>query len=225
MAGKASSDAQVMPHVGMKAPWHLWLVGGFSAIFNSIGAFDYLMTTRHDAAYFEQLGYGVAQIAYFENYPVLPAIFWTVGVFGAVAASVLLLLRSRYTVPVALVALCAQAGLDVISFGFMDRLRGFGVRQATFDVVVPLGQLQNTVVGGGGKRQTHVSTAATSQRDSCKVAPQQTSGCCTGRFLLRFENWLTRMMPRRSSLWRFDIVRSSGYIIARTSHYAIPIRP
>ncbi len=162
--------------------------------------------------------------AYFAYYPVLPAIFWTVGVFGAVAASVLLL-RSRYTVPVALVALCAQAGLDVISFGLMDRLRGFGVRQATFDVVVPLGQLQNTVVGGGGKRQTHVSTAATSQRDSCKVAPQQTSGCCTGRFLLRFENWLTRMMPRRSSLWRFDIVRSSGYIIARTSHCAIPIRP
>ena len=61
------------------------------------------------------MGYGFAQIAYFANYPVLPAIFWTVAVCGAVAASVLLLLRSRYTVPVALVALCAQAGLDVIS--------------------------------------------------------------------------------------------------------------
>ena len=34
---------------------------------------------------------------------------------GTVVASVLLLLRSRYTVPVALVALRAQAGLDVIS--------------------------------------------------------------------------------------------------------------
>ena len=46
MAGKASSDAQAVPYVGMKAPWHLWLVGGFSAIFNSIGAFDYLESAR-----------------------------------------------------------------------------------------------------------------------------------------------------------------------------------
>jgi hypothetical protein len=62
-----------------------------------------------------------------------------VGVFGAVAASVLLLFRSRYTVPVALVALCAQAGLDVISFGLMDRLSVRGLRQSSFDVLVPLG--------------------------------------------------------------------------------------
>ena len=129
----------VVQRVGMKAPWHLWFVGGFSVVFNTIGAFDYLMTRRHNAAYFEQLGYGAAQIAYFEHYPVLPAVFWTVAVFGAVAASVLLLFRSRYTVPVALVALCAHAGLDIISFGFMDRLIVFGVRQSLFDILVPLG--------------------------------------------------------------------------------------
>ena len=139
MANKTDSAAEVEQQVEVKAPWHLWLVGGFLAIFNSIGAFDYLITTRHDAAYFEQMGYGVAQIAYFEQYPVLPAVFWTVGVIGAVAASVLLLFRSRYTVPVALIALCAQAGLDVISFGFMDRLRVFGMRQSAFDILVPLG--------------------------------------------------------------------------------------
>lgn len=61
------------------------------------------------------------------------------GVFGAVAASVLHLFRSRYTVPVALVALCGQAGLDIISIWFMDRLSLFGVRQSLFDILVPLG--------------------------------------------------------------------------------------
>lgn len=121
------------------APWRLWLVGGSAVVFNSIGAFDYVMTRRHEAAYFELLGYNAAHIAYFERYPVVPAVFWTVAVFGAVAASVLLLLRSRYTVPVALVALCAQAGLDIISFVLMDRLSVFGVRQSVFDIVVPLG--------------------------------------------------------------------------------------
>lgn len=125
--------------VGRKAPWHLWLVGGFAVVFNSIGAFDHVMTRRHDAAYFALLDYGAAQIAYFEHYPVLPALFWTVGVLGAVAAALLLLFRSRYTVPVALMALCAQAGLDVISFVFMDRLRVFGVPQSLFDILVPLG--------------------------------------------------------------------------------------
>ena len=126
MASKATGGVQVVRGVGLKAPWHLWLVGGVSLLFNSIGAFDYLMTRRHDAAYFE-------------HYPVLPAAFWTVGVFGAVAASVLLLSRSRYTVPIALAALCAQAGLDIISFGFMGRLSVFGVRQSLFDILVPLG--------------------------------------------------------------------------------------
>ncbi len=55
------------------------------------------------------------------------------------AVSVLLLFRSRYAVPVALVVLCARAGLDIISFGFMDRLSVFGVRQSLFDILVPLG--------------------------------------------------------------------------------------
>jgi hypothetical protein len=73
--------------VGTKAPWHLWLLGGVALVFNIIGLFDYVMTWRQDQAYFELLGYDPAQIAYFANYPVLPAIFWTVGVFGAVAAS------------------------------------------------------------------------------------------------------------------------------------------
>ncbi|MDO8963732.1 MAG: hypothetical protein Q7W30_04480 [Coriobacteriia bacterium] len=125
--------------VGPKAPKHLWLVGGFALVFNGIGLYDYVLTWAQDQAYFELLRYDAAQIAYFANYPVLPAIFWTVSVFGAVAASVLLLFRSRYTVPVALVALCAQAGLDIISFGFMDRLGVRGIRQSLFDILVPLG--------------------------------------------------------------------------------------
>jgi hypothetical protein len=125
--------------VGTKAPLHLWLLGGFALVFNSIGLYDYVMTWRQDQTYFEMLGYDPAQIAYFANYPVLPAIFWTVGVFGAVATSALLLFRSRYAVPVALVALCAQAGLDIISFGFMDRLSVRGVPQSLFDILVPLG--------------------------------------------------------------------------------------
>jgi hypothetical protein len=131
--------AKASPSVGAKAPWHLWVLGVFALIFNGIGAYDWIMTTSQDAAYFNQLGYGAAQIAYFANYPVVPLIFWTVGVFGAVAACVLLLLRSRYAVGVALIALGAQVALDIASFGFMNRLGVFGLRQSVFDIVVPLG--------------------------------------------------------------------------------------
>lgn len=122
-----------------KAPWHLRLFGGFLVIFNGVGAFDYVMTIRNDAGYFERLDYGAAHLAYFEHYPLLPATFWTVAVVGAVGASVLLLLRSRHTVPAAAVAFWSHVALHVITFGFMDRLSVFGLRQSVFDLVVPLG--------------------------------------------------------------------------------------
>jgi hypothetical protein len=122
-----------------KAPWHLWLAGGFALVFNGIGALDYVMTRRQDMAYFELLGYDAAHIDYFAHYPILPSIFWGVGVFGAVAASLLLVFRSRRAVPVTLVALCAQAGLDIITFVFMNRLSVFGLRQSVFDILAPLG--------------------------------------------------------------------------------------
>ena len=34
-----------------KTPWHLWVVGVLSLLWNMIGAFDFYMTQTHNAAY------------------------------------------------------------------------------------------------------------------------------------------------------------------------------
>jgi hypothetical protein len=88
-----------------RPPWHFWVVGPFFVLLYSGGAYDYVMTHRHDAAYFASQGYDDSQIAYFTDYPLVPDVFWTVAVWGALCAAVLLLFRSRWAMPVVLVAL------------------------------------------------------------------------------------------------------------------------
>jgi hypothetical protein len=117
----------------MRPPWHFWAIGLFFVLLYGAGAYDYVMTRRHDAAYFASQNYDDTQIAYFTDYPIVPAVFWTVAVWGALAASMLLLVRSRWATPVVLVALIAQLCLDVVTFAFMDRWQILGPRLALFD--------------------------------------------------------------------------------------------
>src|SRR3546814_17451825 len=49
----------------VKTPWHLWVVGGLSLLWNAIGAFDYTMTKMDNAAYLA--GFTPEQIAYFQS--------------------------------------------------------------------------------------------------------------------------------------------------------------
>jgi len=80
----------------MKTPWHLWVIGLISLLWNAGGAFDYVMTKTANAAYVAN--YTAEQLAYLEAFPAWVSFFWALGVWGAVAGSVLLLLRSRHAV-------------------------------------------------------------------------------------------------------------------------------
>ena len=87
-----------------KTPWHLWAIGIVTLIWNAFGAWDYIMTQQRNEAYLastmEPAGVSVADaIAYFDAYPVWADAAWALGVWGAVAGSILLLLRSRFAVP------------------------------------------------------------------------------------------------------------------------------
>ena len=84
-----------------KAPWHLWLVGLLSLLWNGFGAYDYLMSKTGNRDYLasmmEPSGVTVDDaIAYMDAMPLWANIAWGLGVWGAVAGSVLLLLRSRF---------------------------------------------------------------------------------------------------------------------------------
>jgi hypothetical protein len=79
-----------------KTPVHLWVVGVFSLLWNAFGGFDYTMTQTHNAAYLAS--YTEAQRAWFQSFPAWMVAAWAIGVWGAVAGSILLLLRSRHAV-------------------------------------------------------------------------------------------------------------------------------
>ncbi len=82
----------------IKTPWHLWLVGIVSLLWNAIGAYDYTMTNLRDQAYLDSMGYPAEGIAYLEAFPVWAHSGWALGVWGAIIGSVLLLLRNRFAI-------------------------------------------------------------------------------------------------------------------------------
>ncbi|SKE08622.1 Uncharacterised protein [Mycobacteroides abscessus subsp. abscessus] len=126
------------PEPTPRRPWHIWAVGVGYAVLAAGGAYDYVKALGEDPDYFRSQHYTPEQIRYFTDYPLLPAIFWTIGVWAAVSATVLLLACHRWALLAAAAALGGQLVLDVITFGFRDRWHALGPRLALFDAVVLL---------------------------------------------------------------------------------------
>lgn len=82
----------------VKTPWHLWLVGVLSLLWNGFGAFDFIQTNTRGEAYMRASGFDQAMIDYFLATPTWMYVPWILGVWGAVIGSVLLLLRRRWAV-------------------------------------------------------------------------------------------------------------------------------
>jgi hypothetical protein len=91
-----------------KAPLHLWVVGGASALWNAFGAFDYVMTQTRNAAYLAS--FTESMFEHLEAFPAWMDAAWACGVWGALLGSLLLLARSRYAVSAFVVSI---AGLLV----------------------------------------------------------------------------------------------------------------
>jgi hypothetical protein len=79
-------------------PWHVWLVGALAVLWNSVGAFDYVMTETRNAAYLS--GFTPEQLAYFNSFPAWVVGTWALSVWGGVLGSVLLLMRRRWAAAV-----------------------------------------------------------------------------------------------------------------------------
>jgi hypothetical protein len=90
-----------------RTPWHVWAVGLLSLAWNAIGGIDYTMTQTHNAAYLAAAT--PAQLAWFAGFPAWEVSAWALGVWGAIAGSLLLLARSRNAVAVFGVSLAALA--------------------------------------------------------------------------------------------------------------------
>jgi hypothetical protein len=90
-----------------RTPWHLWLVGGLSLLWNGFGAYDYVMTNTKGDPYLLSMGMTEAQLAYFHEMPAWVTADWAIGVWIGLLGSVLLLLRRRWAVHAFAVSLAA----------------------------------------------------------------------------------------------------------------------
>lgn len=80
------SDTATVP------PKHIWIVGVMSLLWNFMGAMDYAMTRL------KLIALPPDQQAYIDAFPIWVSAGWALGVWGALAGSVLLLFRSTHAV-------------------------------------------------------------------------------------------------------------------------------
>lgn len=106
-----------------KTPWHFWVVGLFSIPWNAFGCVDYTMTMVQGETWLRTMGMTDAQITSFESMPAWMTGVWAVGVWGALAGTVLLLLRMRLAFPVFVVSLVAYVISLVYAYGLSDQAR------------------------------------------------------------------------------------------------------
>jgi hypothetical protein len=97
-----------------RTPWHLWVVGVISAVWNAGGVYDFVMTNVRDVNYLAPLS--DAERAYFFSLPAWTTTAWALGVWGALAGSLLLLLRSRFAIWAFALALAGLAGITLFEW-------------------------------------------------------------------------------------------------------------
>lgn len=84
-----------------RTPIHLWIVGVVSLLWNLFGCYDYFMTRTQGADYIRTMMPGAdaqAIMAYINGFPIYASAGWGFGVWGGLAGSILLLMRSRHAV-------------------------------------------------------------------------------------------------------------------------------
>ncbi|MGV9009870.1 hypothetical protein [Brevundimonas sp.] len=109
-----------MNDMTVRTPWHLWVVGVLAVLWNSIGAFDYVMTMYGGMDYLRQAGMSDAFVAAFERMPMWMSVAWPVAVWSAVLGSVLLLLRSRWAFVSFVVSLIVYIANLVHNYGMSE---------------------------------------------------------------------------------------------------------
>jgi len=126
----------------LKAPWHLWVVGGIAALWNAYGGYDYTMSMTQGATYMATAGMTPEQIAYYDAMPVWMTAVWAIGVWGGVLGSILLLLRGKLAFPVFAVSFAAFLTSLLYVHGLSDggKVMGFmmqdGVKVASSMIVI-----------------------------------------------------------------------------------------
>ncbi len=102
---------------GVKTPWHLWVIGIVSLLWNSTGVMSYTMTHM---GMLESMDMPADQIAYYSSFPSWATAVWALGVWGCFFGSLALLLRSRYGVWLFGISMLGLIGTTIFQWGLSD---------------------------------------------------------------------------------------------------------
>ena len=97
-----------------RPPLSFWVVSVLGLLWNGFGGYDYLMTRTRNVEYLQAAGDPQAILAWIDSFPLWAQACWGLGVWGSVAGSVLMLLRSRHAASAFMISFVAA----VLSFGY-----------------------------------------------------------------------------------------------------------
>lgn len=111
-----------MTDMTVRTPWHLWLMGILALLFEIFGCFQFLVGVLGGDEMVRQsavsMGWTAAQaetyITWAKSLPMWLKAVWAVGVWGGLAAAILLLLRRRLAAPLFVLSLL----MFVLNAGF-----------------------------------------------------------------------------------------------------------
>ena len=107
-----------------KTPWHLWVVGAVSLLWNAVGATDFTMTQLKNEAYLKALT--PDQLAYLYGFPFWVVAAWATGTWGSLIGSLLLLLRRSLAVILFLASLIGMVLTFTHNYVLSDGLKIMG---------------------------------------------------------------------------------------------------
>lgn len=107
-----------------RTPWHLWVIGVLAVLWNSMGAFDYLMTQTRNEGYMSK--FTPEQLEYFYGFPAWVVAFWAIAVWGGVLGAILLLLRKKLAARVFLASFLAMVVTTIHNFGLSNGIEAVG---------------------------------------------------------------------------------------------------
>lgn len=129
MAGKNNIFRDRAP-----TPWHLWVIGVLTLLWNGVGAFDYLATQLPIEDY--MAAFSQEQLAYFYGFPSWVVAAWALAVWSALGGSLALLLRRRWAVPLFTLSLLAMVVTATYNFVLTNGADVMGRAGVIFSAVI-----------------------------------------------------------------------------------------
>jgi hypothetical protein len=130
MTGSASGADDT----GLRTPVHLWIVAVLTLLWNLMGAFDYLATQLRLEPYMSQ--FSEQQLAYFYGFPKWAVAGWAFGVWGALAGSIGLLMRRRWSVLAFAISIAGMVVTALYTFGLSNGADMMGAGAMVFTAVI-----------------------------------------------------------------------------------------